>query len=224
MSLVSVASYHQMTQVTTNNDQREHTVTITTGVSSWKTKRQNEESTPRLQFNNNSVIHENEAGTSPFTMYQYWPILSHLPLFVKLDSEGKITNMTMVNKLTNNNDTAKLSLFNKKYYERAVCCFLIGLKSQFLVIHEITILGLDIVLESNWFFFDTIRASADRWWLLCFQVACLVSGCSLIVWLAIRIQFHDCWAWGSGSGTVCLAISCCVCAGGLLTRCCLLCL
>ena len=43
--------------------------------------------------------------------------------------------MTMVNKLTNNNDTAKLSLFNKKYNERAVCCFLIGLKSQFLVIH-----------------------------------------------------------------------------------------
>ena len=76
-----------MTQVTANNDQREHTVTITTGVSSWITKRQNEESTPRLQFNNNSVIHENEASTSPFTMNQYWPILSHLALFVKLDSE-----------------------------------------------------------------------------------------------------------------------------------------
>ena len=70
--------------------------------------------------------------------------------------------MTMVKKLTYNNDTAKLSLFNKKYNERAVCCFLIGLKSQFLVIHKITILGLDIVLESNWFFDDTTRASADR--------------------------------------------------------------
>ena len=104
-----------MNQVTTNHDQEEHTVTIITGVSSRRTKKQNEESTPRLQFNNNSVIHEKEANRSPFTM---------------LDSEGKITNMTMVNKLANNNDNAKLSLFNKKYNERAVCSFVIVLKSH----------------------------------------------------------------------------------------------
>jgi len=60
-----------MTQVTTNHEQQQHPVTIITGVSSWRTKKQNEESTTRLQFNNNSVIHENEASTSPFTMYQY---------------------------------------------------------------------------------------------------------------------------------------------------------
>ena len=148
-----------MNQVTTNHDQEEHTVTIITGVSSRRTKKQNEESTPRLQFNNNSVIHEKEAGRSPFTMYQYWPILSH-PLFVKLDSEGKITNMTMVNKLANNNDNAKLSLFNKKYNERAVCCFVIMLKR---------------VRTGDDFF-------ASRWpvWLF---IACVVSNPDPVSWL-----------------------------------------
>ena len=57
------------------------TVTMITGVSSWrkgnkiKGALQGGGSTTRY---NNSVIRENEANTWPFTMYQYWSILSQV--------------------------------------------------------------------------------------------------------------------------------------------------